>query len=224
MVKLSNVPPTKEVVAESIRSVGAEHLNRFIILFGTVVRTGNVHSRELFKEFSCRQCGKTIVCESDISEYNRFNFPAQCSGKVETKVNPFFKIAKSLMDKMKRGKDSHSPDRGAKVNSDFQTTNCKSRSFNPIDGSSEYSDYQEIKLQELFKTLKPGLIPRSMCVILENTLVEVCKPGDDVMVTGILIQRWKNMPPMPGTRPYIELALVANNVEVLNKKEFTKNN
>ena len=29
---------------------------------------------------------------------------------------------------------------------------------------------------------------------------------------------------MPGTRPYIELALVANNVEVLNKKEFSKNN
>ena len=32
------------------------------------------------------------------------------------------------------------------------------------------------------------------------------------------------MPPAAGTRPYIELALVANNVEVLNKREFTKNN
>lgn len=32
------------------------------------------------------------------------------------------------------------------------------------------------------------------------------------------------MPPMPGTRPFIELALVANNVEVLNKKEFSKTN
>lgn len=32
------------------------------------------------------------------------------------------------------------------------------------------------------------------------------------------------MPPMPGTRPFIELALVANNIEVLNKKEFSKNN
>jgi len=44
------------------------------------------------------------------------------------------------------------------------------------------------------------------------------------MVTGILIQRWKNMPPAPGTRPFIELALVANNVEVLNKREFQKGN
>jgi DNA helicase MCM9 len=91
-------------------------------------------------------------------------------------------------------------------------------------GTTDYSDYQEIKLQELFKTLKPGLIPRSICIIMENTLVETCKPGDDVMVTGILIQRWKNMPPAPGTRPFIELALVANNVEVLNKREFQKGN
>ena len=63
-----------------------------------------------------------------------------------------------------------------------------------------------------------------MVIILQNTLVETCKPGDDVMVTGILVQRWRNMPPADGTRPQIELALIANNVEVLNKKEFQKNN
>lgn len=63
-----------------------------------------------------------------------------------------------------------------------------------------------------------------MNIIFENTLVESAKPGDDVMITGILVQRWKNMPPVPGTRPYIELALVANNVEVLNKREFSKSN
>jgi len=40
------------------------------------------------------------------------------------------------------------------------------------------------------------------------------------MLTGVLIHRWKNFPPQPGERPYIDLALVANNVEVLNKREF----
>lgn len=105
-------------------------------------------------------------------------------------------------------------------------TTCKSRAFAPIEDASmaEYSDYQEIKVAETFKTLKPGLIPRSICVILQNTLVEVCKPGDDVMLTGVLIQRWKNMPPANGTRPQIELALVANNVEVLNKRDFQRGN
>lgn len=32
------------------------------------------------------------------------------------------------------------------------------------------------------------------------------------------------MPPSQGTRPFIDLALVANNVEVLNKREFSKSN
>lgn len=45
------IPPTKEIVAESIRQVSAEHLNKYLIVFGTVVRTGNVHSRELYKDF-----------------------------------------------------------------------------------------------------------------------------------------------------------------------------
>ena len=105
-------------------------------------------------------------------------------------------------------------------------TGCKSKSFMPVEDpeSSEFADYQEIKLQELFKTLKPGLIPRSICVILQNTLAESCKPGDDVMVTGVLIQRWTNLPPAPGTRPLVELAFDANNVEVLNKKEFQRDN
>ena len=141
------MPPTKEIVAESIRSVGSEHLNKFIILFGTVVRTGHVHSRELFKEFSCKACGKTVVAESDISEFNRFSLPPKCTGKVETKVNPFFKIAKTLMLKMKNktngGEQNQEENENGKQkpNSDFQTSDCKSRSFNPIEGTSEFSDY-----------------------------------------------------------------------------------
>ena len=42
-------------------------------------------------------------------------------------------------------------------------------------------------MQELFKTLKPGLIPRSIVCLLEDNLVDVCKPGDDLMIGGILI-------------------------------------
>ena len=57
-------------------------------------------------------------------------------------------------------------------------------------------------------------------MILENKLTEILKPGDDVMLTGVLVTRWKNFPPQPGMRPYVDLALIANNVEVLNKKEL----
>ena len=101
-------------------------------------------------------------------------------------------------------------------------TECKGRYFAAIDDpeAAEFADYQEIKVQETFKTLKPGLIPRSISVILQNTLVESVKPGDDVMLTGILMQRWKQLPPSVGVRPLVDLALQVNNVEVLNKRDF----
>lgn len=68
-----------------------------------------------------------------------------------------------------------------------------------------YHDYQEIKLQEHVQRLGVGYvsqryeervalvvqIPRSVWVLLEKDLVDTCKAGDDVTVTGIVRQRWK---------------------------------
>ena len=71
----------------------------------------------------------------------------------------------------------------------------------------------------VYKTLKPGVIPRSIIVIFEDNLVDICKPGDDVMISGMLIERWKS-PFDRGGRPEIELAVLAKNVTVLNKREF----
>lgn len=96
-IKLINVPPTKEIVAESIRDLSSQHLNKLIIIFGTVVRTGNVNSRELKKKFACKTCGKQVICESDIAEYNRFKLPLACDGEVEKKQNPFFQAAQKMM-------------------------------------------------------------------------------------------------------------------------------
>ena len=62
------VPPLRELVCESIRNLGQQHLNKTSIIFGTVVRTSNVNSRELSKEFECKQCGSRVRCYSEISE------------------------------------------------------------------------------------------------------------------------------------------------------------
>lgn len=47
------------------------------------------------------------------------------------------------------------------------------------------------------------------------------KPGDDVMISGIFIQRWRT-PFRLGERPEIEIAFLANNVIQLNKRDFKK--
>ena len=50
-------------------------------------------------------------------------------------------------------------------------------------GDLRYRDYQEIKVQEHVQMLDIGTIPRSLWVVLEDDLVDICKPGDDVTIT-----------------------------------------
>ncbi|GIY24012.1 DNA helicase MCM9 [Caerostris extrusa] len=76
-------------------------------------------------------------------------------------------------------------------------------------------DYCEVKIQQQFNTLTVGSVPRSMWIILEDDLVDTCYPGNDVNVSGVLIQRWK--PLSRGGFIDIDLVLYAHNVEVKNK-------
>ncbi|KAM6992303.1 DNA helicase MCM9 [Tautogolabrus adspersus] len=87
-----------------------------------------------------------------------------------------------------------------------------------IDGSEPGAcrDYQEIKIQEQVQRLSVGSIPRSMVVVLEDDLVDICKSGDDVTVYGVMCQRWK--PFYDGSRCDVELVLKANNIEVNNQQ------
>jgi len=76
------------------------------------------------------------------------------------------------------------------------------------------TDYQEIKIQEHVQKLEVGSIPRSMVVLLEHDLVDLCKPGDDVLVVGRLMRRWR--PVVKEVRANVGLVLRANSVRVSN--------
>ena len=54
-------------------------------------------------------------------------------------------------------------------------------------------DVQEIKVQEKLSNLSMGAIPRSIWVILEEDLIDNCKPGDDIVVVGVVIRRWQTL-------------------------------
>ena len=53
----------------------------------------------------------------------------------------------------------------------------------PAGGSpSVCRNYQELKVQEQVQRLAMGTIPRSMWVSLQDDLVDICKPGDDLTI------------------------------------------
>lgn len=55
-------------------------------------------------------------------------------------------------------------------------------SFLAEDKNLNLSDYREIKVQESLQRVNSNNLPRSFSVILEDDLVEACKPGDDVAI------------------------------------------
>jgi DNA helicase MCM9 len=80
---------------------------------------------------------------------------------------------------------------------------CKSTTFQQVEDETLACDYQEIKIQEQVQNLAVGSIPRSIIVVLVDDLVDSCKPGDDVVVVGLMIRRWQPCYPQvrTGARP-----------------------
>jgi DNA helicase MCM9 len=92
---------------------------------------------------------------------------------------------------------------------------CAGTKFADVEGTEVCRDYQELRVQEQVGKLGIGSIPRSITVVLHDDLVDAAKPGDDILVTGVMVRRWK--PVRVDARVDVDLVLRANHLTVCNQ-------
>ena len=83
-------------------------------------------------------------------------------------------------------------------------------------GLSVYKDHQTFTIQEMPEKAPAGQLPRSVDVIADNDLVDLCKPGDRVQVVG----SFRCLPAKQGvyTSGTFRCVLLANNLRLLSKE------
>merc|ERR1719494_1613909 len=83
-------------------------------------------------------------------------------------------------------------------------------------GLSKYKDHQTITVQEMPEKAPAGQLPRSVDIIADNDLVDLCKPGDIVQVIG----SYRAMPGKQNgyTNGTFKCLLIANNIALLSKE------
>jgi len=85
--------------------------------------------------------------------------------------------------------------------------------------SSRFIDVQFVRLQELPEDLPPGQLPHYLDITVKQDLVDEARPGDRVVLTGIVrIEQEKMSGVSKSDSPLYRLRLDGNNVEFLGGK------
>jgi len=91
--------------------------------------------------------------------------------------------------------------------------NCKKRDFRFIPDESKWTDIQKLEVQEPLEMLKGGEQARRIEIWVEDDLTDEGKPGDKVVITGIV----RLLPPKQNSSVYFKY-IEANNVEKVEKE------
>jgi len=94
--------------------------------------------------------------------------------------------------------------------------NCKNRDFELKPEASKFIDFQILRLQELPEDLPPGQLPHYIDVTLRQDLVDNARPGDRIILTGIVrIEQESVSGVQRGHSGLYRLRIEGNNIEFL---------
>lgn len=111
-------------------------------------------------------------------------------------------------------------------NSDVKPGSCpECQSVGPFSINMEqtlYRNYQKITLQESPGRIPAGRIPRSKEVILLSDLCDLCRPGDEIEVTGVYTNNYDGSLNTEHGFPVFATVIIANHIVVKDSKQVVQ--
>jgi replicative DNA helicase Mcm len=98
---------------------------------------------------------------------------------------------------------------------------CGEREFDMDAENSIFIDFQMVRLQELPEDLPAGQLPHYVEVTVMGDLVDQCRPGDRIILTGIIRIEQEPMAPQAKTSLF-RLRMEGNNIEYLGGRAGSK--
>ncbi|EEY60066.1 DNA replication licensing factor MCM3 [Phytophthora infestans T30-4] len=205
------VPPFEEAVKEKVFNINSQYGSKeadaskdmqFHVGFEGDFGHHNVNPRGLLASYLTQ-----MVCVHGIV--------TKCSA-VRPKVVRSVHYCKETNAILSREYRDNTSITGAPTSSVYPTKDENGNLLETEFGLSQYKDYQMISMQETPETAPLGQLPRSCEVIVENDIVDKCKPGDRVRVIGIYRPLGGNS--TASSTAVFRTVLIANNVQLMGKE------
>jgi len=99
---------------------------------------------------------------------------------------------------------------------------CQSQGpFNLNQEQTLYKNYQRITIQESPGKVRAGRLPRSKDAILTGDLCDICKPGDEIELTGVYSNSYDSSLNVSNGFPIFATVIMANHIAKLDEKGET---
>jgi replicative DNA helicase Mcm len=111
--------------------------------------------------------------------------------------------------------------KGLALKRPLRCINCSEKELEMDPENSSFTDFQMVRLQELPEDLPAGQLPHYVEVTVMGDLVDQCRPGDRIMLTGIVRIEQEQLAPHVKASLF-KLRMEGNNIEYLGGRAGNK--